>query len=155
MMEPQLFFSLLLAAILVWIVWVDFQRFIIPNLANGALFMLGCAQSVVLQQQTLSGWVASIVLAGGLTWFMREAYFRYRGMHGLGLGDVKFMAASGAWLTADVIPQMLLLGCLSALTFALTKRVVTQRGTMAERIAFGPHLALGLAVVWTTKQFWI
>jgi leader peptidase (prepilin peptidase) / N-methyltransferase len=155
MMELQLLFSLLLAVILMWIVWVDFWQFIIPNSANGALFILGCLQSLVLQQQTFSGWVASVVLAGGLTWFMREAYFRYRGIHGLGFGDVKFMAASGAWLAADAIPQMLLLGCLSALTFTLTKRVVTQRGTMAERIAFGPHLALGLAVVWSTRQFWI
>ena len=42
--------------------------------------------------------LAGAAVGGGLLWAVREAYFRLRGVEGMGFGDVKMMAMVGAFL---------------------------------------------------------
>jgi leader peptidase (prepilin peptidase) / N-methyltransferase len=147
-------FAGILFSILLWIVVVDCRRYIIPDIANAALLFVGCVQTYVFQENTFFSLITCVIAAGGSFLLLRQGFFVVRGVHGLGLGDVKFMAASGAWLSLDALPLMLLVSCLSAFSFVFFKLV--RRGQLGryERIAFGPHLALGLALVWGGEQLW-
>ncbi|PRD89380.1 prepilin peptidase [Burkholderia multivorans] len=65
-----------------------------------------------------------------------------RGIEGIGFGDLKLLAALGAWLGWAALPQVVLF---AAVTGALVGLVATWRGRMRfeEPIPFGPFLAAG------------
>ncbi|MDR8937814.1 Type 4 prepilin-like proteins leader peptide-processing enzyme [Burkholderia multivorans] len=65
-----------------------------------------------------------------------------RGIEGIGFGDLKLLAALGAWLGCAALPQVVLF---AAVTGALVGLVATWRGRMRfeEPIPFGPFLAAG------------
>jgi leader peptidase (prepilin peptidase) / N-methyltransferase len=153
MMLP-IVFSAFLCAVLIYIIWIDFRYFIIPDLANATLLLVGVVQAFVLQQREFFDLLTSVVLAFAFTWAMRWAYFRIRGQEGLGFGDVKFMAAAGAWLAIELVPLMLFVSCVFALGYVVVMQLFKTEITISSRIAFGPHLALGLGVTWGVEQFW-
>ncbi|KAF1056362.1 MAG: Type 4 prepilin-like proteins leader peptide-processing enzyme [Burkholderia gladioli] len=65
-----------------------------------------------------------------------------RGIEGIGYGDLKLLAAIGAWLGWIALPQVLLIAALSGAAVGL---VAMWRGRMRyeEPLPFGPFLALG------------
>ncbi|WP_414450401.1 A24 family peptidase [Burkholderia sp. 22PA0099] len=65
-----------------------------------------------------------------------------RGIEGIGYGDLKLLAALGAWLGWVALPQVLLIAALSGAAVGL---VAMWRGRMRyeEPLPFGPFLALG------------
>jgi leader peptidase (prepilin peptidase) / N-methyltransferase len=54
--------------------------------------------------------LAGIVIGGGLLWLVAEAYFRIRGVEGMGFGDVKMMAMVGAFLGAPLALLTIMIG---------------------------------------------
>ncbi len=59
--------------------------------------------------------VASLIgalVGGGLLWGVAEAYLRLRGIEGMGFGDVKMMAAVGAFLGAPLALLTIMIGSL-------------------------------------------
>ena len=50
------------------------------------------------------------VIGGGLLWLVGEAYFRVRGIEGMGFGDVKMMAMVGAFLGAPLVLLTIMVG---------------------------------------------
>ncbi|VWD53852.1 peptidase A24 [Burkholderia lata] len=65
-----------------------------------------------------------------------------RGIEGIGFGDLKLLAALGAWLGWAALPQVVLF---AAVTGAIVGLIATWRGRMRfeEPIPFGPFLAAG------------
>ena len=60
----------------------------------------------------IAGSVLGIIVGGGLLWCVGEAYFRFRGVEGMGFGDVKMMAMVGAFLGAPLTLLTIMLGSL-------------------------------------------
>jgi leader peptidase (prepilin peptidase)/N-methyltransferase len=58
----------------------------------------------------LTASVLGMIFGGGLLWIVREAFFRLRGVQGMGLGDVKMMAMVGAFLGVPLTLMTILLG---------------------------------------------
>jgi leader peptidase (prepilin peptidase)/N-methyltransferase len=84
---------------------------------------------------------------GGLSLeVLRRAYRRIRGKDGLGFGDVKFLAASGAWVGPFGIPYLVLLASISGLVSAVGFNLFRGRTSLSDRLAFGPHLTVGLLI---------
>lgn len=82
------------------------------------------------------GWLAFTVLA----W----AYKRWRGRDGMGGGDAKLLAVSGAWLGTAALPNVVLLAALAALLWA----VLTRRTQATTALPFGSFLAAAIWAVW-------
>ena len=79
-------------------------------------------------------------------WAMERVYVWWRGHSGVGQGDMKLLAAIGAWLGPQAVPYVLLLAALGALVWQLgVRRREALSG--ASEFAFGPWIALG-AVGW-------
>jgi prepilin signal peptidase PulO-like enzyme (type II secretory pathway) len=140
----MVFFMLLLVAC-GWLTWTDIRFGIIPNWLNALIAVLGLARGLAIDGSSgvLTGAVAGVAIGAGLL-LLRQGYFVWRGVQGLGLGDVKFLAAAGVWTGLADFPLLLLIATLAALVLAgilhLTGRAVTARTA----IPFGPSLALGL-----------
>jgi leader peptidase (prepilin peptidase)/N-methyltransferase len=68
----------------------------------------------------LIGSVLGIIVGGGLLWLVGEAFFRIRGIEGMGFGDVKMMAMVGAFLGAPLTLLTIMVGSLLGSIIGLT-----------------------------------
>lgn len=133
--------------------WIDLRRGIIPDWLNLAIAGLGVGGVAML-----SGWTAAYnaslegLVIGAAVWLFRRLYFAVRQFQGLGLGDVKFLAASGIWIGIAGIPMQLLIAAVTALAAAGAMQLAGQTVTRQTALPFGPFLALGLIVTLALRQ---
>jgi leader peptidase (prepilin peptidase)/N-methyltransferase len=73
-------------------------------------------------------------------------YRKLRGRVGIGLGDAKLFAASGAWVAWNGLPSVLLIASVAGLIFGLLTN--GREVTLQDRIPFGTFLCLGTWLVW-------
>ncbi|MBK4783027.1 MAG: prepilin peptidase, partial [Pantoea sp. Pent] len=90
---------------------------------------------------TLNDAVFGAVAGYSALWLMGELYQLINKRPGLGGGDVKLLAALGAWLGWALLPFVLLLACTGAILFVLLTRLGWQR-ELHHVLPFGPWLAL-------------
>ncbi|WGS18092.1 MULTISPECIES: A24 family peptidase [unclassified Bradyrhizobium] len=133
---------------------IDFRRGIIPDVLNLAVGGLGLARTVVA-----SGAVAGVeaaaeaMIVGLIFWLFRRLYFTVRKVQGLGLGDVKFLAAATLWVGLTGIPILVLIAALSALIAVGGAQMAGQNLTRRTSLPFGPFLALGLLSAVVAQQW--
>lgn len=143
-LTTMVFFLLLLLAC-GWLTWTDIRFGIIPNWLNALIAVLGLARALAMDGTSgaLTAAIAGVAI-GVVLLLLRQGYFAWRGVQGLGLGDVKFLAAAGIWTGLFDFPLLLLIATLVALLLAgvlhLSGRAVTARTALP----FGPSLAFGL-----------
>lgn len=89
--------------------------------------------------------LAGAILFGGSLYLIGEAYYRLRGIDGLGLGDVKLVAMIAAFLGTGETLLVLLLGCLLA-TVVGSVSVAVKRADWRTPLPFGSYLS-GAALV--------
>lgn len=142
---PLVLAHALLGAILVALVMVDLRRQLLPDALVLPLLPLGLAQAWLSGDIPSSA--AGAVFGGGLLWLVRSLHHRLRRREGLGLGDVKLMAAGGAWVGAAGIGPALLVAALGTLAAVGLAYLIGRGPGAAGRIPFGPGLALGIFAV--------
>jgi len=129
----------------VTLAWIDLRRGLIPDWLNLAIALTGLARVALLD-----GFVAALIaacegiLVGAVVWMLRRLYFGWRGYHGLGLGDVKLLAASAIWIGIGGVPMQLLVASLTALAAAGMLRLSGHDMTRQTALPFGPFLVVGL-----------
>lgn len=118
----------------------DLRQFRLPDLLTLPLLLLGLGLSLAGHGPPPLESALGAALGFAVFWGLGAAYFRLRGIDGLGLGDAKLMAAAGAWLGWPMLPWLVLGASLPALVFALLTRHGRDDG-----IAFGLWLCLSFA----------
>lgn len=147
------FLLALLALASLALAWIDLRRGIIPDWINVIVAIGGLAWACLLD-----GWgialaaIADGLIVGTVVYALRWIYFRVRGHHGLGLGDVKLLAASAVWIGVPGIPMQLLVGSITALTAAVAMHLAGRTMTRRTALPFGPFLALGLLATLAMQQ---
>jgi len=112
----------------------------LPDLLTAAVAAIGLGLSALAgTPQIMAGLVASLVTVLALLG-LRAFGRRRRGDPGLGMGDVKLMAALALWLGA-AMPWAVVAGALIGLLMMAVVRPVDQR------LAFGPAIAVGAWLV--------
>jgi len=139
--------SLILASALIALSEFDRQTFRLPDVITIPLGVSG-----ILAAAIVGGDVLWHVLSAGVglvvTVLVDCVYRAWRGFSGIGLGDAKLLAASGAWLGAEALPTVLLWSCSAALVvMALAHALGRQIGAQTA-IPFGSFLAFGTWLVW-------
>ena len=155
------------AALLVVLTITDLRERILPDKVN--FFGLGVGLLFSIFTQSLDGtalWLARRwfdfpppqavlsfadaalgALAGsGLLWIVAEGYFRIRGREGMGLGDVKMMAAVGAFLGLKRTLMTVLVGSLLGSVIGILLISVSKKGRDYE-LPFGTFLGAGALLV--------
>ena len=143
-LSPLLFVRLAFASALIVLFVIDLQHRILPNVITLPGIAAGFAASLFLSP----GWLSSligIVAGGGILFAIAEAYYRLRGIEGLGMGDVKMLAMIGAVLGW---PLMLLTLIFASFAGSLVGvgLMASGRGGMQAALPFGTFLALGALV---------
>ena len=133
---------------------VDLRHGIIPDALNLAVAGLGVAKTAVEGGAT-AGLVAitELIAVAAAFWLFRRLYFALRKVHGLGLGDVKFLAAATPWVGITGIPTLLLVAALTALLVIGSMQLAGQQLTRQSSLPFGPFLALGLLSTLAAQQW--
>ncbi len=129
----QWFIYLAFSAALIVLAFIDLDHRILPDPITLNGIWIGVIVSVYLAEPSpfisrlfrmagigdpnprVTAFVASllgILVGGGLLWGVAEAYLRFRGIEGMGFGDVKMMAMVGAFLGAPLALLTIMLGSL-------------------------------------------
>lgn len=146
MMPWVMLSAVVLFAICLVVIVADLRHGIIPDACNVALALLGISVSAMSGRDLLVERLIDGVIVLALFVLVRIAYRRWRGRSGIGLGDVKFLAASAVLVGLDGVQILLLVACLSGLATVGLRRMAGGTVTPVTRIRFGPHLVLGLLV---------
>jgi len=134
---------------------IDFRRGIIPDALNLAIACVGLIRAVVADGPFAGiEAVAEALAVGTIFWLFRRLYFVLRRIQGLGLGDVKFLAAATACVGIAAIPMLLLIAALSALIAIGGMQLAGHKLTRQTSLPFGPFLAAGLLAA-LAAQHWL
>jgi leader peptidase (prepilin peptidase)/N-methyltransferase len=133
---------------------IDIRQGIIPNRLNLLIAGLGLAKTALGGGATAGmealGEAAAV---GAIFWLLRRLYFVMRKVQGIGLGDVKLLAAATAWIGISGIPMLLLIATLTALAAIGSLQVAGQDMTRQTSLPFGPFLAIGLLATFAARHF--
>lgn len=133
----------------------DIKTHRILNGHNVILLMLGLGYALLSKKGLLYAFLGSVA-GGGFLLLVRWIYGLRGQVEGLGLGDVKFMIAAGAWVGWQGVAPMLVVAALSGLLFALLAHFAGRlRLEAGLALPFGPFLALGLFVVFAMQEYGI
>lgn len=138
---PLLAVRLLFACAMIVLFAIDLKHQILPNLITLPGIVVGFIASLVVPP----GWISSllgIVLGGGVLLAIAEAYYRARGIEGLGMGDVKMLAMIGAFLGWRLMLVALVLASFSGSLVGVAV-LLSGRGGMKYALPFGTFLAAG------------
>ena len=127
--------------------WIDLRYGIIPDWLNLAIAGLGLLKAILIGGP-LSGLEAACggAAIGAIFWLLRRLYFAFRNFQGVGLGDVKLLAAAGTWVGIAGLPLLLLVAASTALASAGIMQLSGSKLTRQSSLPFGPFLAIGLLV---------
>jgi len=129
---------------------VDFQTKLLPDVLTLPLMWLGLAIQLFPETRTVGLEMAVIgAIAGYLPlWLLAHAYRLLRGRDGLGMGDLKLLAAMGAWSGPFVLPQVIFLAALLAIAVFIMERVLRRtNGGIHEEHPFGPAIVAAYFIV--------
>ena len=149
---PGLFGSAL-GLLMVTIAVIDARSFLIPDRLTIAALALGLANTASEDYAGIVENVTSAALRGFLLalafYVLREAYYRLRHRHGIGLGDVKLAAAAGAWLDWTLIPLAVEIAALTAIAAYAANQVLRNRALdSAAKLPFGLFFAPAIWFCW-------
>lgn len=150
-MHPaRLLMNLFFVAMLVALAFIDLDTFRLPDVLTLPLLGIGLLGAFLIPGNP-SGWesLLSALGAGGLFWIIALVY-----PQGMGLGDVKLVAAMGAFLGFPGIFLSVFVGSFVGAFLGIILLFVGQK-RFRQQIPFGPYLALGaiLTMLWGTKIF--
>ena len=145
-----------------WLVWptsllgwallvlslIDLKDRILPDCLTLPLVVAGLGMSWMLDPGNL--WLHALAAGTGFlaSLAIDMAYRRFRGRSGLGRGDAKLIAASGAWVSLSGLPSVILIASATALIWVVLRRRGTANLSAATVVPFGPFLALATWIVW-------
>jgi len=172
-LSPEWVLYLIFCAALIALAFIDADHRILPDVItlNGlwigliVSLLIPVPSTFLLRVLQLVGWtdpspivvsfissVAGAIVGGGLLWAVREAYFRLRGVEGMGFGDVKMMAMVGSVVGIPLTLFTIMVGSIlgSVIGIVLMKFAGKDRGY---EMPFGTFLSFGaiLAVLYGSE----
>lgn len=130
---------MVMSAVLLIMVVIDFEHLIIPDEIHVALLVLalGYHATAGTPPGNIAAGFAVMVLLGLL---LHHGYYWIRGRDGLGYGDVKFFAVAGVWLgLAPLLPFLFISGL-----FGIATGLVWKWIGKGDKFPFAPSMALSL-----------
>ena len=138
--------------LLILLAVTDLRHRILPDVLTAALLASGFLVALVLPATDFASALSGAAIGGGSFLLLRFLYFRYRGVEGLGLGDVKLMAGLGAWFGPVWLPLLVLLAAVAGLLITFLRAwndgaKVSTTGT----VPFGAYLGGGALLIWCLR----
>lgn len=122
---------------------IDFRLQIIPDVISYPMILASGFWVWVHPGLNWSNSLLGIVVGGGILYAVAWLYYLIRRETGMGLGDVKLLAAIGGWLGVEAVIPTLFFGSVVGAIFGLSMMMATRKVNLKSRLSFGPFLAGG------------
>jgi len=152
----------LLALVLTWslisLAVIDAKTQLLPDNITLPLLWLGLLVNMFGVYTDLESAVLGAVLGYMVLWTVYQLFKLITGKEGMGYGDFKLLAALGAWMGWQMLPQIILLSSLVGAVIGIT--MIAVRGHDKNiPIPFGPYLAIAgwIAFIWGEQinRYWL
>lgn len=134
---------------LISLTMIDVHKQLLPDNITLPLLWLGLLLAIAETYTTLESSVIGAIAGYMVLWSVFQLFKLVTGKEGMGFGDFKLLAALGAWLGWQMLPQIILV---SSVVGAVTGIImlVTGQTKRQQPIPFGPYLAAAgwIAMVW-------
>jgi leader peptidase (prepilin peptidase)/N-methyltransferase len=127
---------------------IDWRNGLLPDALTLPLLALGLGFAATEAPSLLRSHAIGAIAGFASFALIRWVYRWLRRRDGLGFGDVKLLAAAGAWVSWEGLPSVVLVAALFSLGLALLGTVRGQPVKLDQRLAFGPGLCIGIWLVW-------
>lgn len=139
--SPALLGAVLLTWALIALTMIDVEHQLLPDDITLPLMWLGLLFNLQTTYVSISDAVIG-AMAGYLTlWTIYQTFKLLTGKEGMGYGDFKLLAALGAWLGWQMLPEIILLSSLVGALCGIALMLIKRRGKEIP-IPFGPYLAV-------------
>jgi leader peptidase (prepilin peptidase)/N-methyltransferase len=144
----QLWVSCLFGWMLLAIAATDYLYMIVPDRLALPLIPAGLTVAYFAEPDSLAQHALAAAI-GYLAFFAIARLYRWlRKREGLGMGDAKLLAASGAWVSIIGLPSVVFLGAATALLCVLAARTFGRQFSSHDPLPFGTFLCLATWLVW-------
>ena len=141
--------ALFLSWTLIALTLIDYDKQLLPDDLTLPLLWLGLLISFFDVFTDTQSSLIGAMLGYMILWTVFQIFKMVTGKEGMGYGDFKLLAALGAWLGWELLPQIILL---SSVVGAVTGifMLITGLTKRAQPIPFGPYLAAAgwIALMW-------
>ena len=127
---------------------IDAEHFRLPDQLTLPLLATGGLAAVLLDHTAPLDALIGAAAGFASLWLLAFAYRRLRGREGLGDGDPFLLAAGGAWVGWIGLPGVLLWASAAGLSLAAARLLTGSKVSAADRLPFGPCLAVGIWLTW-------
>jgi leader peptidase (prepilin peptidase) / N-methyltransferase len=128
--------------------WIDIRRWLLPDALTLPLVVAGLVAATAFDPERLTERALGAAIGYLSLRLVALIYRMLRGREGLGRGDAKLLAASGAWVGAGALPQLILIAATSGLAATVCLRLVGLRLEAHSALPFGPFLAFATWLIW-------
>lgn len=132
--------------VLIMLATIDARTFLLPDDLTQPLVWCGLLASCFGWIDTpLNQAVIGASIAYASLWSIATGYYLLTGREGMGGGDIKLLAAIGAWLGPLVLIQVVLIASMLGAIGGIAMKLLDRQGEHGE-FPFGPYLAIGAFV---------
>jgi leader peptidase (prepilin peptidase) / N-methyltransferase len=147
-MMPRVWLDCLLGWWLLTLGWIDVRRGVLPDILTLPLIIAGLLTAVLFDPEGLLNRLLGAALGYLALRTIAMGYRVLRGWEGLGSGDAKLLAASGAWVGMLALPQLILVAATTALLAAAVLHLSGTRLHARSALPFGPFLGVATWTIW-------
>ena len=139
--SPALLGAVLLTWALISLTMIDVDHQLLPDDITLPLIWLGLLFNLQSTYVSLNDAVIGAMAGYLILWTIYQTFKLLTGKEGMGYGDFKLLAALGAWLGWQMLPEIILLSSLVGAISGIALMVIKRRGKEIP-IPFGPYLAV-------------
>ncbi len=149
--STELIAALVLSWALIALTVTDLRTLYLPDDLTLPLLWLGLLANLGSVFTDPSSAIIGAAAGYGLLWLVFKLFKAVTGKDGMGYGDFKLLAALGAWLGWQALPQIVLLSAIVGATVGVGL-LLARRAEWGSRLPFGPYLAGAgwIALIWGT-----
>jgi leader peptidase (prepilin peptidase) / N-methyltransferase len=141
--------ALLFTWILIALTLIDLDKQLLPDSLTLPLLWLGLVVNLFGVVTDLRSSVIGAVAGYLVLWSVFHLFRLITGKEGMGYGDFKLLAALGAWMGWQLLPQIVLVSSVVGAVLGISM-IVIGKNRRTQPIPFGPYLAIAgwIALLW-------
>ena len=151
-------FGIIFTWALIALTMIDAKTQLLPDNITLPLLWLGILINSSNTFTDLQSSVYGAIIGYLILWSIYKLFKLLTGKEGMGYGDFKLLAALGAWMGWQMLPQIILLSSLVGTIIGISM-IILKRQEKGTAIPFGPYLAIAgwIAFVWGAEinQAWL
>jgi leader peptidase (prepilin peptidase)/N-methyltransferase len=135
--------------VLIALTLIDLHKQLLPDNLTLPLLWLGLVINIFGVFTDITSSVIGAAAGYLVLWSVYHAFRLLTGKEGMGYGDFKLLAALGAWMGWQFLPQIVLVSSVVGAVFGITM-IVLGKNQRTQAIPFGPYLAVAgwIALLW-------